>query len=69
MPVLPFIQTNPREAFRPQVKNAVVIPEVKIKRAARDTRPALVFSALYLKPGIVIARTTYAVIVGPPVEL
>lgn len=68
-PALPFMRTDPAKPFAPQVKNAVVIEEVIIKRKPKDNRPPLVFSALYLEGNTVIAKTKEKVKIGTPTEL
>jgi len=65
---IPFIHTNPDKPFEQQVKNAVVIPAVTIKRPSTDNRPPLVFPALYLEEDVKIPETKKDVVVGKKIE-
>lgn len=65
---VPFIHTDPEKPFKPQVKDAVVIPEVKIERDDKDSRPPLVFPALYLEASVEIDKKKLKGIIGDPPE-
>ena len=65
---IPFIHTDPDKPFEQQVKNAVVVPGVTIKRPSTDNRPPLVFSPLYFEEGVKIPETKKDVVVGKKIE-